>query len=424
MPRFYTQPFATAGDKTAIPDAIQPSGAVSYNQGFGFDYSRDQATDPLAKDVPREETNQLYFDVTDNLRFWQTQGAPAFVTSAENGGSPLAYSIGAVVRWRASPGDPYRTYVSRIDSNTTDPSNATNWQLFNYQFAINTDTVSTGVPVDPAYVTARLAGVTVTVPDASTTVKGIVELATNAETIALSDAVRAVTPAGLGAAETSRGWVTPQATTAVVGKTRYATGAEALAGAVTDAAVTPSALAAGVPAATTSVAGRSRYATPTETTNQSAVAAAVTPDALTGYARLNQSVSFSNVSSSGGFDVTSSERVKTDLRGNPYGLNEVLRISTCVGRYRKDYNNDPREQVFLIAENLANIVPLAVRDGLANYNGEPIPTVNYDMMVPVLVRALQQEHAQRRAGQKFVRVLAFGSFALSVITACAYFFGG
>ena len=35
------------------------------------------------------------------------------------------------------------------------------------------------------------------VPDASTTVEGIVELATQAETLAGSDAVRAVTPAGL-----------------------------------------------------------------------------------------------------------------------------------------------------------------------------------------------------------------------------------
>jgi hypothetical protein len=38
---------------------------------------------------------------------------------------------------------------------------------------------------------------TLSTPDASTTVKGIVELATSAETSALTDAVRAITPAGL-----------------------------------------------------------------------------------------------------------------------------------------------------------------------------------------------------------------------------------
>lgn len=41
------------------------------------------------------------------------------------------------------------------------------------------------------------AGAGGSVPDSSTTVKGIVELATNAETLALTDAVRAITPAAL-----------------------------------------------------------------------------------------------------------------------------------------------------------------------------------------------------------------------------------
>jgi hypothetical protein len=210
----------------------------------------------------------------------------------------------------------------------------------------------------------------------------------------------------------------------VVGKTRYATGAEALAGTVTDAAVTPAALAAGVPAATTSVAGRTRYATLAETNAQAVTNAAVTPSGLTGYARTGTNVSFTLVQSSGGFDVTSDERVKHNLRANPYGLNEVLRLSTCVGQYRPDYNPDGRNYVFLIASNVADVVPEAVRESLQTYQGEPIQTVNYDMLVPVLVRALQQEHAQRMSGQKVARVLSFGAFALSVITATAYFFGG
>lgn len=41
------------------------------------------------------------------------------------------------------------------------------------------------------------AGAGGSVPDSSTTVKGIVELATNAETLALTDSVRAITAAGL-----------------------------------------------------------------------------------------------------------------------------------------------------------------------------------------------------------------------------------
>lgn len=78
----------------------------------------------------------------------------------------------------------------------------------------------------------------VAVPDASTTVKGVVELATSAETIAGTDAVRAVTPAGLAAT------FVPDASTTVKGRIELATDVETLA--LVDAlrAVTPSNLSA------------------------------------------------------------------------------------------------------------------------------------------------------------------------------------
>lgn len=424
MAKFFIQPFASSGDKASIPEPAQPSGSVSYTTGWGPDYSLID-TDPNSKDVPRQETNQLYFDITENIGFLQRNGVPEFVTAAQNGGSPLPYEIGAIVRWKAGPGDPYRTYVSNVDSNADDPSVTASWSPFVFRTALDADTTSTDRIATPAYVTARLAGVTVTVPDWSTTVKGIGELATNAETIALSDATRAVTPAGLGATEASRGWVTPDATDTVKGKVELATGAETAAFASATLVVTPAGLGFAIPTATTAAIGRVRLTTPAEATAQVlGTGYAVPPNALTGYARLNQNVSFTLVQSSGGFDVTSDERVKHNLLANPYGLNEVLRLSTCVGQYRPDYNPDGRNYVFLIASNVANVIPEAVRESLETYQGEPISTVNYDMLVPVLVRALQQEYAQRMVGQKVARVLSFGAFALSVITATAYFFGG
>lgn len=414
MPKFFIQSFATAGDKTAIPEPVQVSGAVSYNQGFGFDYERDQTSDPLAKDVPRQETNQLYFDITDNLGFWQRNGAPVWVTSADNGGSPLEYGAGAIVRYRANPGDPYLTYISRVAGNTTVPTTAASWTLFNYQFALNADTTSTNIPVDPAYVTARLAGVTVTVPPASETVAGVSEYATNAETIAGVIADRTVTVTALAATAANFQWATPNATTVASGRVRLTTNPEAAAFASTTLAVTPAALAFAIPQATTAAVGRSRLATLAETNAQAVTDAAVTPSGLTGYARLGTNVSFTLVQSSGGFDVTSSHHVKQDLRANPYGLAAVLQIETAVGRYRPDYVDDPRAHVFLIAEQLANVIPLAVRDGGATYHGAPVPTVNYDMLVPVLVKALQQEHDQR---VKAVRKV--WTFAIPVILALA-----
>jgi hypothetical protein len=75
--------------------------------------------------------------------------------------------------------------------------------------------------------------------DATTTVRGIVELATTSEVTTGTDTVRAVTPAGVKAALDAR---VGAATTTASGIVELATGAEALAGTDTDRAVTPVAL--------------------------------------------------------------------------------------------------------------------------------------------------------------------------------------
>ena len=68
-------PFAATGDKTAVPNTLQPDGTVSYAQGFGPDYELDKTLDPInAKDVPRDQTNQLYFDLTDAVGEQQLYG--------------------------------------------------------------------------------------------------------------------------------------------------------------------------------------------------------------------------------------------------------------------------------------------------------------------------------------------------------------
>lgn len=81
------------------------------------------------------------------------------------------------------------------------------------------------------------------IPDASDTVKGKVELATDAETIAGVDTVRAVTPAGLAAGV---GSLVPSASTTVQGKVELATSAETTTGTDTVRAVTPAGLKAAI----------------------------------------------------------------------------------------------------------------------------------------------------------------------------------
>ena len=58
MLKFFRLPFATTGDKTAVLDAVDSNGNVSYSQGYGFDYQR-QKTDPAAKNIERDKMNQI-----------------------------------------------------------------------------------------------------------------------------------------------------------------------------------------------------------------------------------------------------------------------------------------------------------------------------------------------------------------------------
>lgn len=73
MSKRFVTPFAASGDKLAIPDATQPDGSVSYNAGFGVDYQRPIG-DPLRKTMPRDSTNQLFFDITELLKELQDNG--------------------------------------------------------------------------------------------------------------------------------------------------------------------------------------------------------------------------------------------------------------------------------------------------------------------------------------------------------------
>jgi hypothetical protein len=111
--------------------------------------------------------------------------------------------------------------------------------------------------------------------DASTTVKGIVELATSAETITGTDTARAVTPAGLQA---------KVASTTAKGIVELATDGEADAGSDTTRAITPSnlptAVPANMPSASTSVQGKVELATNAETITGTDTARAVTPAGL------------------------------------------------------------------------------------------------------------------------------------------------
>lgn len=126
MAKFFVYPFALHGTKTAIPNPVQGSGSVSYDEGWGPDYALDLNTDPAALPIPRDQTNQLMFDITDAINQYQTHGTPDFITTSDNLGTPFSYDLYAYVRY--DDGSGFKIYENQVQGNTTLPTDPS-WQV-------------------------------------------------------------------------------------------------------------------------------------------------------------------------------------------------------------------------------------------------------------------------------------------------------
>lgn len=135
MYKFFRFPFATSGDKSAVPDAVQLTGAVSYEQGWGRDYQLNPKADPAAKNVPRQSFNQILGDITGAIRDFQTMGVPDWIEPIQNGGSPYAYAAASLVRYDDGTGP--RVYHNTVDGNVNDPTGA-GWEPASFSGGGNT----------------------------------------------------------------------------------------------------------------------------------------------------------------------------------------------------------------------------------------------------------------------------------------------
>ncbi|WP_274371535.1 hypothetical protein [Morganella morganii] len=115
MTKIFKVPFATQGDRTAVPDEIQADGSLSYTQGYGYDYERDQVTDPAAKDIEREKMNGLFHDITEAVGEIQAFGVPVW---AEEG---KPYAIRSIVYHDK------KVWQSKIENNETEPAEGDDW---------------------------------------------------------------------------------------------------------------------------------------------------------------------------------------------------------------------------------------------------------------------------------------------------------
>lgn len=122
MSYFFRIPFAVEGDIAEILQPLQPNGTVSMKTGFTFDYERDPASDPNAKDVPRLETNWLHFVITEAIKQYQTEGSFPFITPEMNGGVAYPYIKTARCRYNGE------LYESLADNNTALPTDASKWR--------------------------------------------------------------------------------------------------------------------------------------------------------------------------------------------------------------------------------------------------------------------------------------------------------
>jgi len=97
-----------------------------------------------------------------------------------------------------------------------------------------------------------------------------------------------------------------------------------------------------------------------------------------------------SLTSYGGFDFGSSIKLK-DIDGPcDYGLAELLQLDVVRGRYKPEFQPDGRDRLFLIAEQLARLIPPAVNEEGVEFNGERVPSIKSEQMLPVLVRSIQQ----------------------------------
>lgn len=117
MAKYFKTAFAKNGDRATVPDNTQVDGSVSFEQGYGIDYERDQETDPQAKDIGRESFNGLFHDMTEVIGDIQRTGVQPYM-------SEITYQQGSIVWFNKS------AYISISDNNKTQPPSES-WSKIN-----------------------------------------------------------------------------------------------------------------------------------------------------------------------------------------------------------------------------------------------------------------------------------------------------
>ncbi|VAL40164.1 Uncharacterised protein [Enterobacter kobei] len=123
-------PFASSGDKTAVPET-DAGGSVNMTQGYGQAYALDPATDPSAKRIEREKMNGLFNFITSAIAEIQASGCVPFITADDNGGAAYSYNKRAMTILDGV------VYQSLTNGNVTTPLGASWATLANLSNALS-----------------------------------------------------------------------------------------------------------------------------------------------------------------------------------------------------------------------------------------------------------------------------------------------
>lgn len=177
--RIYKTPFAATGDKEALATADQPDGKVSLQAGWTPDYELPN-DDANYRPVGRAEMNGIISEITEGLGDVQLHGFATW--QAIDGGWPASAQV-------SHGGAAYR---SLVDSNIAEPGpGVAGWIKMPAGIASNA-TVQEGTNADQSVTPSGLASLT-----ATTTRRGLIQIATALEVAQGTDSGKAITPAGL-----------------------------------------------------------------------------------------------------------------------------------------------------------------------------------------------------------------------------------
>ena len=91
----------------------------------------------------------------------------------------------------------------------------------------------------------------------------------------------------------------------------------------------------------------------------------------------------------GSYQSTSDGRLKKDVRDISYGLDHMLELRPVTFKWKRD--NDGQTHLGFIAQEVENVIPEVVSYA-HDPSGSDVMTVNYTELVPILIKAVQQQN--------------------------------